>query len=245
MITVINGSDNNINVLVNNGKHVLGTNMQPLIVPELKTSLIINGKYIPPHNFDQVVYCEQLSKGIKIAGTSYLFGDKILGNRLYVTNKGFYYGDEGLLNKYFFGNVKRMLTVVSENPTNIRVGATAAAATVLRCGDDIMIKPGQSELYIINEGRELAINLGEILANYPVHKIVICSDATKTTYKRCHGAYDTQDLSVMYITLAGRIYYGGKCVYCPFSMFVVLSIILLVVIVVAFILMGVMMLISS
>lgn len=245
MITIINGSDNNIDVLVNNKKHVLGTNMQPLIVPELKTNLVVNGKYVPPHTFDEVVYCEQLSKGIKIAGTSYSFGDKIFGNRLYVTDKGFYSGEEGLLNKYFFSNVKRMLTVVSENPTNIRVGATSVAATVLRCGDEILIKPGQSELYIINGDKELAINLSEIMATYPVHKMVICSDATKTTYKRCHGAYETQDLTVMYITLAGRIYYGGKCVYCPFSMFALLLIVLLIVIAAVLVFIGVAKYLSS
>lgn len=222
MITVINGSDKNIDVYVNHDKYTLGTNMQPLIVPELHTNIVIDGITVPT-TFNEIVYCKQLSNGISIAGIKYLMGNNITGNKLYVTNKGFYSCSEnGLLNKYFFNDDKKMFTIVSASPTDIRVGNTAVAAQVLKCGQTMLFEKTKSELYIINSGKEMAININEILSTYPVETIVICADATKTTYKTCSGEYDTQDLSMMYITLAGRIYYGGKCVYCPFSMIMII-----------------------
>jgi len=236
---VLNGSDHYIYVKVNGEEHKLSTNMQPLIIPELKTNIMINNKTIVHDDFTEIVYCEQLDNGIKISGTPFTIGERVLGKKLYVTKNCYYSSDEGLLNKYFFNKNKTMLTVVSEVPSNIRIGSIPAALTVLKCGDHMLVESRQSELYIVNGGKELAVNLSEILSNYSFHKIIICSDASKTTFKRCDGVYDTQDLSVMYITLAGRIYYGGKCVYCPYSMYVILSIIFLFVIVACLVFAGV------
>jgi hypothetical protein len=156
-----------------------------------------------------------------------------------VTSNNYYSCSEtGLLNKYLFTGDKKMLTIVSESQTNIRVGETTLALNTLRCSEELLIPSHQSELYIVHGGKEMAINLAEIKSKYDVDKIVICEDATKTTYKTCCGQYDTQDLSVMYITLAGRIYYGGKCVYCPFSMLVAIILIIMFVIIVALALVG-------
>ena len=230
MITVTNGSDKPITVQVSNQEYDIGTGMQPQVIPRTESSIVVEGIYLPNiRDFDEIIYC---GKNLSVAGVKYALGEKVKSGALYVTRNGLFALDaKGELNNYsFFGNMK-MLTVINECSYNIRVGATSSPTNVLRCKDSTLLKPGQSELYIKTNDKEYAINLSAILASYPsTSKIIITEDATNTTYKMCNGQYDTQDLTVMYITLGGKIYLSGKCIYCPYSWFLVIVIIVLILI---------------
>jgi len=240
MLTILNGHDKPIEVSIDGKKTIINTGLQPLIISELSKLKIADINIPLTGGFSQIIYCKQDKKGIMIAGTLFMPGEKVSSNILYVTKKGFFASDDrGELNNYSFSSdTKKMLAVVSSCKTNIRVGKFKLAPVVLKCNDYMLIDNNQSEIYIEQGGKEMGINVGQIKMNYPsITKIVVCDDATKTTYTTCDGKYDTQDLSVLYITLAGKIYYGGKCVYSPFS-FAVLLIIFALVIAVVLMLVG-------
>lgn len=242
MLTVLNGHDKPIEVLIDGKKSIIGTGLQPLILSDVSKLKIADIDIPLTSGFNQIIYCKQDKKGIMIAGTLFMPGEKVSSEILYVTKKGFFASDEkGELNNYSFSSdTKKMLSVASSCKTNIRVGASGLAPIVLKCGENTLVDQHQSEFYIEQSGKEMGINIGQLKITYPsITNIIICDDATKTTYTTCDGTYDTQDLSVMYITLSGKIYYGGKCAYSPFSFALLLLIFALVLVAILMLIAGV------
>lgn len=234
MITIYNGSDKNIKAVVDNKEYTIGTGMEPLVLGSKPTKVVLADVNVPLNdNFSNIIYSTKVGQCVVVAGVKYCTGIRVNNDTLYVTKKGLFAADEnGLLNNYsFFTGDKRMFTVTSKCKNNIRVGAVSPTLTVLQCNDQTIVQPGQVELFIINGARKFGINLAQLSSQCPsVNQIVLCDDATSTTYRDCTGAYQTQDFTIIYITLSGKIYYSGKTLYSPFLMKLLLIIILLVII---------------
>lgn len=112
----------------------------------------------------------------------------------------------------------------------VKMGPSLSTIDNFKCGDTLHIRPDTHKLYITKDGETITVSLRELFAEYPdIQSIVVCDSATKTTFENCE-TIETQDLSSLYIQPNGKMYFGGACIYNPYTILYLLLIVVILVV---------------